>query len=312
MAALLLSHLVTVHVAGAWSESTPQLALIPWPTNVTLLAGSPVILTARSKILYRPPELEAVAAVLSSDFSRVHGMDLAITSGDSSHSAAGDIVLRLAPAPPSPAGPPTPQPPPSPHPAPAPPNCTVRSGIQLNNTAYADGDGPRESTGPADCCSQCAAFPGCQHWSYSIDPAFPGPYPPGGWCRWGHLTHCCWFHSAAGGVNPIPNKTWTSGAVPPPPPPPVMPDSLPATGISGFPSSAYTLSVSAAGTITIEAETTAGLLAGTTTLLQATGPPRASSGSISSSGGAIAVPPIVDEPFREWRGLQLDLHGNPY
>ena len=122
MAALLLSYLMTVHVAGVWSESTPKLALIPWPTNVTLLPGSPVILTARSKILYRSAELQAVAAVLSSDISAVHGMDLAIASGDSSAGAAGDIVLILAPAPPSPPGSPTPVPPSAP-PAPAPPGA---------------------------------------------------------------------------------------------------------------------------------------------------------------------------------------------
>lgn len=307
MAALLL--LLTsslVAICGA-SDSTPQLALIPWPTNVTMLAGSPVALTAKTKIIYTLPGLKSVAAVLASEVASVHGIDLAVVAaGGGNAGAVGDIILQLAPVSTSR---PTPTPPtPPPAPAATPPNCTVLPGIQLNNTVYADGSGPRESTGPGDCCAQCAANPGCKHWSYSVDPAFPGPYPPGGWCRWAHLTHCCWFHSADGGSNPIANKSWTSGAVPPPPPPPVMPYSLPSTGVSGFPSCAYNLSVSATGMITVVAETTAGLLAGTTTLLQATGAPRASSSDLIT----LPLMDVVDQPFREWRGLQLDVHGNPY
>jgi hypothetical protein len=84
-----------------------------------------------------------------------------------------------------------------------------------------------------------------------------------------------------------------------------MPADLPAVGAEGWPSSAYVLSVSATTGIVITAGTESGLLVGTTTLLQA---------SVGGGGGTVQVPTmeVHDRPFREWRGIQLDLHGTPY
>ena len=86
------------------------------------------------------------------------------------------------------------------------------------------------------------------------------------------------------------------------------------------PSSAYTMSVRSSG-ITIAAGTVAGILAGTTTLLQAcssapssSSPPSPSSPSSAAAAAAVTIPAmdVVDVPFRDWRGVQLDLHGTPY
>ena len=125
---------------------------------------------------------------------------------------------------------------------------------------------------------------------------------PGKLCGWTHLTYCCWLHSAgAGAANPVPDPDYTSGALPPTAP---MPADLPAVTTPGWPSSAYQLTAHAASGIVITAGTETGVLTGTTTLLQAA----------SSTYGAVSVPAmtVLDTPFREWRGLQLDLHGTPY
>ena len=79
----------------------------------------------------------------------------------------------------------------------------------------------------------------------------------------------------------------------------------------GWPTSAYSLTVAAAG-IVISATTEAGILAGTSTLLQASS--RISGAAAAATVVTVSVPAmdIVDRPFRSWRGIQLDLHGTPY
>ena len=148
-------------------------ALIPWPTSATFPAGSPVVISATSRIRYTSPELADAAEVLASDLAEIHGLKLRTESGG--QAAPGDVILSLAS---SPRGPPPAPPKPSPPSPPPPVTCPEPSiGVQLNNTMYADASGPRESTGPSDCCAKCAATAGCAHWSYQVDPAYPGPYP---------------------------------------------------------------------------------------------------------------------------------------
>jgi hypothetical protein len=168
--------LLTGPSAGIIAAAGSQPSLIPWPTDATFPAGSPVVLSAAtSRIRYMSPELAGAAEVLASDLVEVHGLELQTESGGLP--APGDVILSLAS---SPRGPPPPPPPPPspPSPPPHPVTCPEPSvGVQLNNTLYADTSGPRESTGPSDCCAKCAATSGCAHWSYQVDPAYPGPYP---------------------------------------------------------------------------------------------------------------------------------------
>ena len=72
----------------------------------------------------------------------------------------------------------------------APPNaCTTHVGVRLNNTDYADGDGPRTATNAAHCCQQCITAKNCAAWSFQVDEkGFPGVKD----CKWAHLTYC-WF-----------------------------------------------------------------------------------------------------------------------
>ena len=95
---------------------------------------------------------------------------------------------------------------------------TVKPKIKLNNTNYADGNGPRTAADAADCCSICATTPGCGHWSFLINSSIAGKQ-----CKWGALTYCCWLHAAGGtiggpggGANQVSDSAWTSGSTPPP------------------------------------------------------------------------------------------------
>ena len=100
-----------------------------------------------------------------------------------------------------------------------------------------------------------------------------------------------------------------------------MPAHLPAVTTPGWPSSAYNLSTNASGTA-ITAWTETGILAGTTTFLQASAHSAAPAATAASANLADAAPDpaqvmvpamdVQDVPFREWRGLQLDLHGTGY
>lgn len=111
-----------------------------------------------------------------------------------------------------------------------PTKCTVtKPGIKLNNTNYADGNGPRGASDAAECCSICAQIPNCGHWSFHINTSVPGKH-----CSWGTLTYCCWLHQAGGeignpsggGANPVVDAAWTSGSTPPPWPLPAPVPSL--------------------------------------------------------------------------------------
>ncbi len=105
-----------------------------------------------------------------------------------------------------------------------PAKCAVtKPGVKLNNSNYADGNGPRTAADAADCCSICAHTAHCGHWSFHINTSVPGKH-----CSWGSLTYCCWLHQAGGdigmpggGANPVADSQWTSGTTPPPWPPPV-------------------------------------------------------------------------------------------
>ena len=108
---------------------------------------------------------------------------------------------------PPPAPPPPPPPPPSPPPSPV--ACTPHVGAKLNNTQYADGNGPRTTVDADSCCQLCAHTGNCAHWSFQIDPTVAGKT-----CKWATLTYCCWMHSAA--TNPITQAGWTSDVAPAP------------------------------------------------------------------------------------------------
>lgn len=98
--------------------------------------------------------------------------------------------------------PPPPPPPPAP-PPPAPVKCLPHSSVKLNNTKYADGNGPRTTTDAAACCQLCAKTGGCTHWSFQIDPSVKGNT-----CHWATLTYCCWMH--ASGEDAVAAPGWTS------------------------------------------------------------------------------------------------------
>ena len=110
------------------------------------------------------------------------------------------------------------------------------------------------------------------------------------------------MHSDSGSAGPlVHDPTFTSGTLPTEAP---MPAVLPAVAIPGWPDTTYTLTSSDSG-IVVTAATEAGVLAGTSTLLQATR-------RISPGAAVVPTMEIYDRPFRGWRGLQLDLHGTPY
>lgn len=91
-------------------------------------------------------------------------------------------------------------------PPPPPPVCDAahaHAGVKLSNTDYADGNGPRTTAGPSECCELCASTANCQHWSFNIDPSIPGKV-----CHWATLTYCCWLHATDKG--PVAAAGWTS------------------------------------------------------------------------------------------------------
>ena len=100
-----------------------------------------------------------------------------------------------------------------------------------------------------------------------------------------------------------------------------MPQHLPPVKPAGWPSSAYNLSVSSTGVV-VTATTETGILAGTVTLLQASSARRGMRPESPDHYRAPVMAPVTrltipfmevkDAPFREWRGLQLDLHGTDY
>eukprot|EP01052_Picozoa_sp_SAG31_P037723 SAG31_NODE_4914_length_2868_cov_1.328040_4_plen_202_part_00 len=189
-----------------------------------------------------------MASVLAEDLARLRGLEL-VTAQETSP-RAGDIMLALLPrAPPAPPSPPRPPPTPPPHPI-----CSMQQDTRLNNSIWADPDGPRTATDAAACCDTCAKTAGCAGWSFQIDPSVVGKQ-----CRWGNLTYCCWMHSAAGvAAGPlVPAGHFTTGTLPAAP---KVPADLPAVSIPGWPSSAYTLTSSASAGISVRAPTEAGVL----------------------------------------------------
>ena len=271
-------------------------ALIPTPTTLTVgPAGASIVLRAGdSQIVYDSPTLSAAAEVLAEDMEVLYGLKLPTVEGRSPRPS--DILLALIPAPPSP--PPPPLPPPSPPPPPPPPvRCApMLHNTVYNNTNYADGNGPRTAASAEECCNICERTGNCEHWSFQIDPEVPGKV-----CHWATLTYCCWLHASgpSGAFNKLPSSQYTSGSTPPLPPPPPMPQTLPPTTPPGWPSSAYNLSVDGTTGCVIRAGTTAGILAGTTTLLQAAAPQLP-----VHHDRAVTLPAmqVQDVPFREWRG----------
>lgn len=201
------------------------------------------------------------------------------------------MFLSLSAAPP-PSPPPSPPPTPPPSPPPTMRCGAVNASIKLNNTNYADPNGPRTTATADGCCALCSQTAGCGHWSFQIDPSVKGTQ-----CRWATLTYCCWMHAQGptGAADPVAAAGWTSGSPPPPPPPPVMPSQLPSVVPRSWPSSAYTLRVGRSTGVVLVASTPAGVLTGQATLLQAA--------SAGTSPGTLVVPSmqIEDEPFREWR-----------
>ena len=279
-----------VSVLSAATSADPPPPLVPWPTNFTSTASAAITLTSASSIVFASESLASVAAVLAQELEAVHGLKLPTKLG--SAPAPRDIWLSLSKPHSSPPPPPAPPPPP-----PKPPQCKLSPSSKLNNTQWADPNGPRTTPDAAGCCSLCAATAGCAAWSFQLDPSVPGKM-----CHWATLTYCCWMHSSAGSIGPlVHDPSYTSGTVPAAPP---MPADLPAVKTPGWPDTSYTLT-STDNRIVVTASTEAGALAGTTTLLQAVR--RGSPGSAT-----LPAMEIFDRPFRDWRGLQLDLHGTPY
>ena len=99
--------------------------------------------------------------------------------------------------------PPPPPPPPPPAPPPPPVVCTPHTGVKLNNTKYADGNGPRTTPDAKGCCDLCSATAGCHHWAFQIDSKVPGKT-----CHWATLTYCCWMHASA--TDAVAATGWTS------------------------------------------------------------------------------------------------------
>eukprot|EP01043_Picozoa_sp_COSAG02_P008022 COSAG02_NODE_249_length_27097_cov_30.179155_11_plen_465_part_00 len=300
-------------IHGSATSTPQQPALIPSPTALRL--GPPdegvTLRPGESRIVYNSPALSAAAQVLAEDMQALYGLAMPMVQGRSARN--GDILLALAPAPPPPAPPPLPPPSP-PAPPPAPVHCApLMTNTVFNNTNYADGNGPRTAASAEECCNICDRTGNCEHWSFQIDPNVPGKV-----CHWATLTYCCWLHASGptGAFNKLPSPQYTSGSTPPLPPPPPMPKTLPPVTPPGWPSSAYNLSINSNTGCVIHANTTAGILAGTTTLLQAGGSQASALQRDMYSGSDTTVKfpamQVEDVPFREWRGLQIDLHGTPY
>ena len=86
---------------------------------------------------------------------------------------------------------------------PAPASCSPHTGVKLNNTRYADGNGPRTTADADACCHLCDTTESCQHWSFQVDASVPGKT-----CHWATLTYCCWLHASAAGA--VADAGWTS------------------------------------------------------------------------------------------------------
>lgn len=100
--------------------------------------------------------------------------------------------------------PPPPPPPAPPSPPPPPPVlCSPNVGVKINNTQYADGNGPRTTADAKSCCQLCATTRRCSHWSFQIDASVKGKT-----CHWSTLTYCCWMHSS--GTEAVLEPGWTS------------------------------------------------------------------------------------------------------
>ena len=138
---------------------------VPWPHNVSLgPAGAGVTLTtAGSRVVFASPTLASAAAVLADDLLALHGLRLATAAGQAGGPA--DILLSLLPPQPAPAS--TPPPAPLPPPLPPPPvQCQQTPGTKLNNTDYADGNGPRTTASADECCQLCSETANCGAWSF--------------------------------------------------------------------------------------------------------------------------------------------------
>jgi hypothetical protein len=326
---------VTPQAAAAAASADEQddaavvaLGLVPWPYNVTYpvifahhddddrdddsAAAAPtatrsITLTPSSRILFSGPGLAGAAGVLAEELLAVHGLKLvtAPAGGSQPPPQPGDVLLRLTPA----RSPPPPPAPPAPPPVPVPPApvCTQRPATKLNNTLYADPNGPRTAADADACCEMCGRTAGCESWSFQIDAQFPLTLRS---CKWAHLTYCCWMHSKAGNANPVHDPSFTSGVLPAAP---KMPATLPPVTTPGWPSTSYTLGADARSRIIeINATTEDGVLAGTSTLLQASNNKGLDGGDGAVASVTVPAIHIVDRPFRSWRGIQLDLHGTPY
>ena len=119
--------------------AAPAPALVPWPSNLTLMGGPGAVLTSHSKILFASVELAGAAQVLAEDLAALH-KSLALTPSSGTTAGPGDILLVLGPPPPPPP-PPAPVPPPPPPPPPG--RCATTAKTQLNATNWADHNGPR-------------------------------------------------------------------------------------------------------------------------------------------------------------------------
>ena len=94
--------------------------------------------------------------------------------------------------------------------------CSYEPHVNLNNTDYVDGDGPRQAYSAEECAGLCASTNACSFFSFQVDAAVPGTQ-----CRWATLTYCCWLHTS--NALAVTDVSYTSGAVfdgtPCPPPP---------------------------------------------------------------------------------------------
>ena len=163
------------------TTAAPQLSLVPWPTNLTLLQGGSVVaLSSATRVVYAAENLSTAALLLQSEMSVLHNLQVTPVAGTAAR--PGDILLKLVPVPP-----PSPLPPPPPAPAPAlPVVCNATAGSLFNNTAWANLDGPVTAADAGECCQTCAKTSGCKHWSFQIDPKVAGKR-----CGWSHLTY--WY-----------------------------------------------------------------------------------------------------------------------
>ncbi len=84
--------------------------------------------------------------------------------------------------------------------------CTYAVGVKFNNSAYTDGDGPRQADSALECAGLCASTPTCTFFGYQDDPAVNGTQ-----CRWATLTHCCWLHTS--NASAIEDGAFTSGEI---------------------------------------------------------------------------------------------------